>query len=521
MIITDNNRKWLISIAANLMLLIIALDVTIVNLALPSIAHAFNAEMSTLEWVINAYIVIFAMLLVIGGKLGDIFGHRQIFSIGLGIFTIASLLGGLSPNTSILITSRVLQGIGAALAFPASTIINFAIFPKAQKAIALGIMAAVAGTGQALGPTIGGFILKFLSWSWVFFVNIPIGVVAIILLMLTCPKYILPMNKQNINYVASMLLALGVFFLIYSLIESQHWHICSIKFIAGIILSIVLFLLFYISNQKSSQQLFDLKIFLVKKYFMAIIARMVMAFCSFVILFTLALYLQNIAGINSVKAGYLFLGMTGVWAGASPLVGILINRFSGSLKGFMLGGAGCLAISFFLFARVTVTPQTWVLAVAFVGAGLGIAAMFTSTNIAALTALHEKHLSTANSLLFLLALTGNMLGVAVGGSMLTNLSSSYLTKQLLINNIHLTSNKLLSLMQVCNGSFSLTKLSVYFDPEMSIKLLPIATQSFLHAFSTIMWMCLGLLVAVSIICIFTLKSTMVNEQAKEEQDRVT
>lgn len=199
--ISDNKRKWLVSIAADLMLLIISLDLTIVNLALPAIAHAFNAEMSTLEWVINAYVVIFAMLLVIGGKLGDIFGHRQIFSIGLGIFTIASLLGGLSPNTSILITSRVLQGVGAALAFPAATIINFAIFPKEQKAIVLGLMAAIAGAGQALGPTIGGIILKFLSWRWVFFVNIPIGVIAIVLLMLTCPKFILPKNKQNASFV--------------------------------------------------------------------------------------------------------------------------------------------------------------------------------------------------------------------------------------------------------------------------------------------------------------------------------
>lgn len=511
MTIQDNKRKWLISMAANLMLLIIALDLTIVNLALPSIAHTFNAGMSTLEWVINAYIVIFAMLLVIGGKLGDIFGHRRIFSIGLSIFTIASLLGGLSPNTSLLITSRVLQGVGAALAFPASTIINFAIFPKEQKAIAMGITATIAGAGQALGPTIGGIILKFLSWPWVFFVNIPIGIIAIVLLMLTCPRFILPQVKQKINYVASSLLAFGIFFLIFGLIESQYWHVWSVKFAASIIISIAFLLLFYINNQKSKQQLFDLKIFFNEKYLIANIARMVMAFCALVILFTSVLYMQNIAGIASLKAGYLLLGMTGVWAGASPLVGILINRFSSSIKGVLLGGTGCLAISFFLFARITATPQTWVLVVTFVCAGLGIAAMFTSTNIAALTSVHEKQLSTANSLLYLLALTSNMLGVAVGGSMLSNLSASYLVKDLLKNNIHLIGNNLSSLMQISDGSYSLTKLNTYFAPHIAAKLLPIAENSFLHAFSAIMWLCLMLLVAVFVICIFTLKRKIIGE----------
>ncbi|MCL5260827.1 MAG: MFS transporter [Gammaproteobacteria bacterium] len=519
--ISDNKRKWLVSIAANLMLLIIALDLTIVNLALPAIAHAFNAEMPILEWVINAYVVIFAMLLVIGGKLGDIFGHRRIFSIGLGVFTIASLLGGLSPNSSILIVSRILQGIGAALAFPASAIINFAIFPKEEKAVAMGITAAIAGVGQALGPTIGGLILKFLSWPWVFFVNIPIGVIAIVLLMATCPRFILPQAKQKMNYVASLLLALSVFFLIYGLIESQHWHVRSINFISSITLSITLLLLFYLNNQKSKLQLFDLKIFLIRKYFVANIARIVMAFCSFAILFTSVLYLQNIVGVTSLKAGYLLLGMTGVWAGASPLVGILIHRYAGILKSIMLGGAGCLAISFFLFARVTATPQIWVLVVAFVCAGLGIAAMFTSTNIAALTAVPEKQLSTANSLLYLLALTGNMLGVAIGGTMLTNLSSSNLAKELLHNNIHLVGNKLSALIQISDGSYTLTKLSAYFDPSLASKLLPIATQSFLHAFSAIMWLCLILLVVVFVLCALILKNEIPINKTKYPATKIS
>jgi EmrB/QacA subfamily drug resistance transporter len=512
--ISDDQRKWWVSIAANLMLLMLALDITIVNLALPAIAHTFNATMSTLEWVINAYIVTFAMLLVTGGRLGDIFGHRRVLVIGLTIFIIASLSGGFSHNITILIISRVLQGIGAAISFPASSVINFAIFPKHQKAIAMGITATIAGAGQALGPSIGGIILKFISWPWIFFVNIPIGIFAITLLLLICPKYVLPLKKQKINYLASLLLALGIFSLIFGLIESQNWHVVSVKFATCIGISIVFFASFYFNSKHSKYPLFDLEVFRNKMFLVANIARMAMAFCTFVILFAVVLYMQNIAGITPLAAGYLLLCMTVAWAGASPLIGIVIGNLKNGARTVLLTGTIFLAVAFLLFSQVSSTPAFFGLAIIFLCSGLGVAMLFTSTNTLALTSVAEHQLSSANSLIYLSALSFNMVGVAISGSALTNLSSAYLVKQLLVNNIHLAKNSLFSLIQISEGSYALTKLSVFFDANMAAKLRPLAEKSFLHAFSLIMWCCFALLVIVFAIVAYYLKSPAVSAEKK-------
>lgn len=502
---TENNHKWLVSIGANLMMLMIALDLTIVNLALPAIAHTFNASMSTLQWIINAYILTFAMLLIVGGKLGDIFGHRRIFTIGIGIFTVASLIGGFASNSEILILSRILQGIGAAISFPTSSIINFAIFPKAQKSIAMGIMATIAGAGQALGPTVGGLILKYLTWSWVFFVNIPIGIIAIMIILLTCPKHILPLLQHKINYFAASLIAFGIFFLIYALNESQNWHIFSIKFISAIILSSAFLFAFFLNCKKSQHPLFDLDVFKNAKFVVANIARIGLAFCTMAIMFTCVLYMQNIAQFSPLMTGYLMLCMTACWAGFSPIVGILSGKFKNGSQIFLFAGVSLLIIAFLLLLQVSLSTSIIILIIAFIAAGCGVAAIFTASNTMALTSVQEHQLSSANSLLYLSALTSNMIGIAISGSMLVSSSSFYLLRQLVINNIQLPQNNLTLLLQISNGSNSLAKLNASFSTNFVTKLLPIATASFMHAFSAIMWFCLLLMMAVLLICVVFLK----------------
>lgn len=501
--ITENQRKWLVSIAANLLLLMTALDITIVNLALPTIAHALNAKMATLEWVINAYIVTFVMLLVLGGKLGDIFGHRRVLSIGLAIFIIASLMGGFANNALTLILSRVLQGIGAALAFPSSCIINFTIFPKHQKSIGMGITATVAGAGQALGPSIGGIILKFTSWSWVFFVNVPVGILTITLLLLICPKYVLPLQRQKINYLATLLIALGVFSLVFGLIESQSWHLISVNFAVCCGASMAFFWLFYLNSKRTLNPLFDLAVFQNKIFIMATVARIAMAFCIFVIMFSVVLYMQNIAGIPPLNAGYLLLCMTAVWASSSPIIGIIASYIKNGASKILFIGIILLATAFVLFSQLSSTPSTAYLALAFLLAGLGIPMMFTASNTLALTSVPQHQVSSANSLIYLIALFFNMIGVAASGTALSVLSSAFLLKQLQMNSIQLTKVSLVALMRVSNGSFPFAKLGTLLNLNSNVtaKLAPMAMQSFLHAFTTIMWFCFALLAMAFIICL--------------------
>ena len=170
------NRKWWTVVAVSFGLFMIMLDNTVVNVALPSIQRSLDADQSELEWVVVSYALTFATFMLTGGKLADYFGRRRLFIIGLAIFTLASLACGLAPNASFLIGARAVQGLGAAIMNPATLGIITATFPPRQRGMAIGIWAGVSAMALAIGPLLGGLITDHIDWSWIFFVNVPVGV---------------------------------------------------------------------------------------------------------------------------------------------------------------------------------------------------------------------------------------------------------------------------------------------------------------------------------------------------------
>src|SRR5438094_6729071 len=177
---TDENRKWWTLVAVSFGLFMIMLDNTVVNVALPSIRSDLGIGLSELEWVVNAYALTFGVLLLTGGKLADLLGRRAIFITGLVIFTGASLWCGLASGSTSLIAARTVQGVGAALMNPATLSIITATFPPRQRGMAIGIWAGVAALALAIGPLVGGLIAEHLTWSWIFFVNVPVGILGIV-----------------------------------------------------------------------------------------------------------------------------------------------------------------------------------------------------------------------------------------------------------------------------------------------------------------------------------------------------
>src|SRR3954471_19963208 len=179
-IFAEENKKWWTLAAVAFGLFMIMLDNTIVNVALPSIQRSLHMSISSLEWIVTAYALTFAALLITGGKLGDLYGRRKMFILGLAIFTLSSLACGLSPNAGFLIGARAVQGIGAALMNPATLSIITATFPPKQRGQAIGIWAGVSALALAIGPLIGGLIVDNINWHWIFFINIPVGVLGVI-----------------------------------------------------------------------------------------------------------------------------------------------------------------------------------------------------------------------------------------------------------------------------------------------------------------------------------------------------
>ena len=174
-IFAEENRKWLTLASVSFGLFMIMLDNTVVNVALPSIQRDLGADLSELEWIVTGYALTFASLMLVGGKVADAYGRRRVFVVGIVVFTLASLMCGLATSSSMLIGSRVLQGAGAALMNPATLSIIAATFPPRERGTAIGIWAGTSALALAIGPLVGGLITEHLDWSWIFFVNVPIG----------------------------------------------------------------------------------------------------------------------------------------------------------------------------------------------------------------------------------------------------------------------------------------------------------------------------------------------------------
>src|SRR6187551_449294 len=205
------NRKWWTLAAVSFGLFMIMLDNTIVNVALPSIQRSLHIGLSELEWIVNGYALTFAVLMLTGGKLADMLGRRRMFIVGLAIFTLSSLACGLAPNAHFLIGARVVQGVGAALMNPATLSIITATFPPRQRGMAIGIWAGVSAMALAIGPLVGGLITEHWSWNWIFFINVPVGILAIVVTRLVVDESRDTSEEQRLDLAGLLTSGLGLF----------------------------------------------------------------------------------------------------------------------------------------------------------------------------------------------------------------------------------------------------------------------------------------------------------------------
>ena len=220
-IFAEENRKWWTLAAVAFGLFMIMLDNTVVNVALPSIQRDLHVSISELEWVVTAYALTFAALLITGGKLADLYGRRRIFMIGLVVFTLSSLACGLAPTSSFLIGARAIQGVGAALMNPATLSIITVTFPPKQRGTAIGIWAGVSALALAIGPLVGGLIVDNINWNWIFFVNVPVGALGLVVSRLVITESRDTSHDRSVDMPGLLTSGLGLFALTYALIEGN------------------------------------------------------------------------------------------------------------------------------------------------------------------------------------------------------------------------------------------------------------------------------------------------------------
>ena len=294
--LSDDNRRWWTLGAMCFALFMVMLDNTAVNVALPSIQADFDASLSALEWTVNAYTLTFAVLLVTGGRLGDIFGRRRMFLFGVVVFALASATIGFAPSEGWLIASRAIQGIGAAFMMPGTLSIITNAFPPEERGKAIGTWAGVSAIALAVGPLLGGWLTEDVSWRAIFFLNLPVAVGAVIVTLFAAEESRDETVGREVDIPGIAALTVGLTALVFALVEGNAWGWGSPAIIGLLALSVVAFVAFVAIERRAAAPIVDFEALRSKQFLGANIVAFMVSFGMLAMFFFLALYMQNILG---------------------------------------------------------------------------------------------------------------------------------------------------------------------------------------------------------------------------------
>jgi EmrB/QacA subfamily drug resistance transporter len=417
-LISEEARKWWTLAAVAFGLFMIMLDNTVVNVALPAIAADLGVGLSELEWIVTGYALTFASLMLTGGKLADMLGRRLVFIVGLVIFTVSSLACGLAGSGDALIAARVVQGAGAALMNPATLSIIAATFPPRQRGMAIGIWAGVSAMALAVGPLVGGLLTEHISWSWIFFVNVPIGVLAIVASMLLIPESKDESADQRLDLPGLLTSGIGLFALTYGLIEANTYGWTSPRIIGAFVVAAVMLVTFVQLERHQRIPMLDLSLFRSGTFAGANLAVLLVALAMFGVFFFVSLYMQGVLGYSAVKAGAAFLPMTILIMLVAPIAGKSSDRFGS--RWLMTSGMILIAVQLLYFSRLGVEESYWRILPAMILGGFGMSLVMTPSAAAAMRALPVDKVGVGSAVLNAFRQVGGAMGIALIGAIMAH-----------------------------------------------------------------------------------------------------
>ncbi len=391
-----------------------SMDVTIVNVALPSIQRELHASLSGLQWIVDAYTLVLASLLMLSGSMADRIGRRRVFQIGLGVFTVGSVLCSLAHSVGMLVASRAFQGVGASMLNPVALSIIVNAFPEKQaRARAIGVWGAVAGVSFALGPIVGGALTQTLGWRWNFWINLPIGVLAITLSALFVPES-KAARARRFDPVGQMLLIGMLSSMTFAVIEGQHHGWASPLIVGLFALAAVLLGAFLVYEPRRTEPLVDVRFFQSFPFSSSTVIA-VCAFATFAgFLFLNALYLQQVRGFSALNTGLCTLPLAAMMVVCAPLSGRLVGWY-GTRRSLMLAGAGFVVGTGILTTLSAMTPL-WLLLVAYVFLGLGLGMVNPAIANNAVAGMPLSQAGVAAAILSTSRQVGAAFGVAIAGT---------------------------------------------------------------------------------------------------------
>lgn len=418
-------RRWLVLAILCLGVFMLLLDGTIVNIAIPSILSAFGTGFSQAEWVMNAYLLVFAVLLITSGRFGDLYGRKRVFVAGLSVFTLASLACGLAPEVGWLIGFRAVQGFGGAMMMPNTLSIIANVFPPEERGKAMGFWGGVSGFSLAVGPTLGGLLVDGASWRWIFFINVPIGVVLLFLALRFIPESTDPTSVKQIDYPGVVVLTLSLLALTFALIEGQNYGWTSpliLGLFAGTLVGLGLFIWI---QRRQRQPLMELALFKDRTYSVTNLVGLILSFAMMGVFFLLPVFLQSVLGYSAVRAGLVMTPLAAVVIFASPMSGTLSDRFGP--KWLMFSGLLVAALGFYLTKEAMAVNASWQsLVLPFAVSGFGIGMVMPPMTSAVMGSVPPEKAGQASGVISSTRQIGSVLGIAVMGAVLQNRAVHYI-----------------------------------------------------------------------------------------------
>jgi EmrB/QacA subfamily drug resistance transporter len=414
--VDEDRRKWLVLAAVCVAAFMVVLDIAIVNVALPSMATDLQFQPQNLQWVITAYAIFFGGFLLLGGRLADLLGRRRVFMFGVGLFSLASLLCGLAWNQGSLIAFRALQGLGGAILSPAALAVLTTTFTEGrERNRALGIWGAVAGTGAAAGTLLGGVLTSGLDWSWIFFVNVPVGVAIVAVMPLLIRESRAQAAIRHFDVAGAVTVTAGLMMLVYALTRAIEVGWASFQTIGVLALSAGLLAAFVAIEFRSRAPLLPLSIFRRRSIRGANVVGALIGAAVFSQFFLLSLYMQNVLQFSAMETGLAYIASTFSVIAFAPVAQSLVTRFG---PGRVLPiGLTFAAAALLYYLRLPVDGSYVIdLMPGFIVGGIALAHSFIPVSIAALTGVRPHEAGIASGLINTSQQIGGAIGLAVAST---------------------------------------------------------------------------------------------------------
>ncbi|MBW6437071.1 DHA2 family efflux MFS transporter permease subunit [Actinoplanes hulinensis] len=420
-------NPWAVLVTLCLGFFMVLLDTTIVNIAIPSLTADLGASFDEILWIVNAYTLVFAALLLVGSRLGDVLGRRSMLITGVLVFTVASLLCGLAQTSTQLIGARALQGVGGMLLLPQTLALITMVFPREKRGTAFGVWSGVAGLAPVAGPIVGGVLVDNASWRWIFYVNVPIGIAVLALAVLVIPAT--PRIGRSIDPLGALLSTAGLTAVIYALIEGERYDWGRINAVFSIPLLLgagLLLLALFVADQwwrRDRNPLLPLGLFAGRDFSVMAFVTTAVLFSVAALLLPLTLYLQSVLDLSPMQAGLVLAPPSIVQLLIAPFAGKLADRVGG--KFILFGGLVLFAAGFGILAataeadssRLSLMPGLLI-------AGVGMGAVFAPMNTLAMRGVTVQMAGAASGVISLARQFGSVLGGAAVGALLQSQLSS-------------------------------------------------------------------------------------------------